>query len=172
MSSIQDKVQRHRKVGRGRKATVLALAIAAVTAIVWVASPAASREQPARYGWHWDPPRHDHSLTTFASLLREHRIWLERAGLAVAQTEAIADLLDQRHSVFEELASAQAAMTDRVADALAAPVMDRTELARLQDEAKQLAADSIDESSALFVEIADHLTAEQRAELIRHWEEQ
>ena len=172
MNGLTDTIQRHRRSGRGRKATWLALGVTALIGVIWFASPIAGREQTTPRGRHWGHARGEHSLTDLASGLREHGFWLARAGFTTAQTERLAALLDQYGPEFEALESERSALTVRIAEVLSAPELDTTEVITLRDEAKQLAADVLDGSFDLITDVVQDLTPEQRADLIRHWEEQ
>ena len=171
MSTLKDTIARHRRSGRGRKATWIALGVAALVAVIWSASPVTGREQTTLRGRHGGDARGEHTLTDLASELRDHGVWLARAGFTTAQTERLAALLDQRGPAFEAFESERSALTARIAKVLAAPELDTSEVVTLRDEAKQLAADVLDASFDLMTDVAQDLTPEQRADLIQHWEE-
>ena len=133
-------------------------------------SRAENRPHPA-VGIGATPGANIHSPTSPAGW-REHGFWLARAGFTTAQTERLAALLDQYGPEFEALESERSALTVRIAEVLSAPELDTTEVITLRDEAKQLAADVLDGSFDLITDVVQDLTPEQRADLIRHWEEQ
>ena len=63
------------------------------------------------------------SFSELGAELREHRAWLERAGLTALQADALIDRLDRSGPVFDSLRSEQADLTARLGAALAAPVV-------------------------------------------------
>ena len=161
---------RHRSRGRGRKATWVALAVTVLIAAVWTVSPLAGREQAGRRGRHGAAVDGGRSFTELAAELREHRGWLERAGLTALQADALIDRLDRSGPVFDSFRSEQADLTARLGAALAAPVVSRAELSTLRSDFTRLASAAIDESFALLDDVAADLTPEQREDLLRFWE--
>ena len=170
MSTLKDTIEDHRTTGRGRKATWIALGVAALAVVIWSGSRVTGQEQNTRHSRLWGNPRGEHTPIDLARELREHSFWLARAGFAPAHTERLAALLDQRSPVFEAFESERLALTSRIVEVLAAPELDTAEVVTLRDEAKQLAADVVDASVDLVIDVAQDLTPEQRADLIRHWE--
>ena len=171
MSTLEDTIDRHRKSGRGRKATWIAVGVAALVAVVWSASPVTGREETTHRRQHWGHTRGEHTLTDLAGELREHDYWLAGAGFTTEQTERLADLLDQRSPAFETFASEQPALTAHITEVLTAPELNTTDVDTLRDEAKQLAADALDASFDLMTDVAQELTPHQRASLTQRWEE-
>ena len=171
MSTLKDTIDRHRNSGRGRKATWIAVGVAALVAVVWSDSPVTGREETTLRRQHWGHTRGEHTLTDLAGELREHDFWLAGAGFTTEQTERLADLFDQRSRTFETFTSEQSALTARITEVLTVPELDTTDVDTLRDEAKQLAADAIDASFDLMTDVAQELTPQQRSELTQHWEE-
>lgn len=169
MSTMQEKIRRHREAGRGRKATWIAVGIAALLAAIWMAPTITGHSQGERFGGLRRMRAHDRSLTELADELREHTRWAEFAGLSATQSEQIAELLDAKSPVFEDLDSQQAKLTERAANALAASDLDPTELTTLRTDMRRLADEAVDESFDLVVEAAELLTPQQRADLVGHW---
>ena len=56
MSTLKDTIERHRRSGRGRKATWIAVGVAALVAVIWSASPVTGREQTTLRSWHGATP--------------------------------------------------------------------------------------------------------------------
>lgn len=171
MSALKDTIDRHRKSGRGRRATWIAVGVAALVTVVWSASPATGREETTLRRQHWGHTRGEHTLTDLASELREHDFWLAGAGFTTDQTERLADLFDQRSPAFETFALEQSALTARITEVLTGPELNSTDVDTLRDEAKQLAAEALDASFDLMTDVAQELTQQQRSDLTRHWEE-
>ena len=171
MSTLKDTIDRHRKSGRGRKATWIAVGVAALVAVVWSASPVTGREETPHRRQHWGHPQGEHTLTDLAGELREHDFWLAGTGFTAEQTERLADLLDQRRPAFETFASEQSALTARITEVLTAPELNTDAVDTLREEAKRLAAEAIEASFDLMIDVAQELTLQQRADLTQHWEE-
>ena len=166
----KDTIQRHRSRGRGRKATWVALAVTALIAAVWTVSPLAGREQVSRRGRHGAAVDGGRSFAELGAELREHRVWLERAGLTALQADALIDRLDRSGPIFDALRSEQADLMARMGVALAAPVVSSVELSMLRNDFTRLASTAIDESFVLLNDVAADLTPEQREDLLRFWE--
>ena len=171
MSTLKDTIDRHRRSGRARKATWIAVGVAALVTVVWSASPVTGREETTQGRQHGGHTRGEHTLADLASELREHDFWLAGAGFTTEQTERLAELFDQRSPAFETFALEQSALTARITEVLTGPELNSTDVDRLRDEAKQLAADALDASFDLMTDVAQELTPQQRSDLTRHWEE-
>ena len=171
MNRFTKTIERHRRSGRGRKATWIALGAAALIGVMWFGSPIAGREQTTTRGRHWVHVRGDHSLTDLSAELREDSFWLARAGITTTQTERFAALLDQRGPEFEAFEVEQSALTARIAEVLSAPELEIAEVVALTDDVKRLAIDVLDATFDLLTAAIQDLTPELRADLIRHWEE-
>ena len=171
MSTPKDTIQRHRNAGRGRKATWIALGTAGLLTVMWLAAPIAGHGRTTQRGHHWRDGGLDGSLAELASELRDHGFWMVRAGFTPAQTERLVDSLEEGTPVFEALDSERAAVVERAADTLGAPVLDPAAIETLRADTQQLAATASDAIFGLMTDVAEDLTPDQRADLVRHWKE-
>ena len=165
MSTLKEKIQRHREKGRGRRA-FWGVAIVGVTLAILVVAPGFGR----RHDRTGHGRGHDqHSMADFQAFLQESPEWLERSGLGREQLQEVGEILAAHEETFKQLRAESDAVRQQLMEALSAAPIDASALDELRQETQRLASEAIDQTFHVVTEVAGTLTAEQRAELAEHW---
>jgi Spy/CpxP family protein refolding chaperone len=167
--AMRETIERHREAGRGRQAFWLVAALILVAAIVWFAPARAGLPYGFRHGGEGDGRFERLTLSEKAAAIRRHSGLLERAGLSQAQVDSISKILDQSSLEIERIELVRGALTERAAVALASDAVDTAELAAIEAEVANLAAEAIHATFDVVEEVVAELTKEQRTDLIAKW---
>jgi hypothetical protein len=162
MKPHEDAKNKARSRGNGRR-LFWAMVLVAGIAALWWASPVGAQRRGGPV--HQDAERH--SVGELARAVRQAPGLAARYGLTADQATRLVDRLETRSAALEALAVRRDTLIDRLAVALAEPTGDR--LPALRADARQLAADAVDETFRALDDLVAEVPPERRADLIEHW---